>query len=703
MAAQSVKISGREYFKRAQRYIAEDDFKRSIDAYKKAIEKGYKKGSMHREIAYIHMKENNIRFAVDALKSALKYEIEKEVIYKELGRLYHNEGRYKMAINEFKKAVKINPDDIDTRKELAVVFERNNDLMSAVKEYEKTIDLGSNDPQTRLVIGRIYYMLGKNDLAEKFIFEAIGAGLDTAECYATLGRVYIEKNEYIKAIDELQKAVKIAPLNVEFHMDLARLYERIDINEAIVEFEKSVELGYCKTDIYLILGRLYMMKKDIKKAIRNFRKVKARFLDDVNIDFEIGKVYESSGEFEKAIQYFEKAVNASNKNNSFRIYLGNAYIRAHNKDRALELLKYAYRHAGESMESYEKNGLLNKIEMLEGKTKLNSKPPNLLVILTNKCNLNCIMCSRINYAQGVLPYDAVKKLFVIYPYIDHINWQGGEAFLVDYFKELIFETSKYPHIRQEITTNGLFFDKEWARIFSNGNIQLTCSIDSVNKETYEYIRKGAKYSKLLKSLDNIKKAKKKGNNLNMNIRVTVMKSNFKELHLFPAFCRKYGFTGLSFDKLLPELVPEEDIINGSNKKIRKELYKIITDVESECAANAISFVCDFKSDICQGPENEESSGIAEQDDGKFEGNNTKQKNTFERNFNVSCLFPWERFTVNYDGGVEPSCECESYVGNLKQESFKHIWNGEKIQLYRKYVHDGKNVKICPQECRFSKI
>jgi sulfatase maturation enzyme AslB (radical SAM superfamily) len=77
---------------------------------------------------------------------------------------------------------------------------------------------------------------------------------------------------------------------------------------------------------------------------------------------------------------------------------------------------------------------------------------------------------------------------------------GGEVFLVDYFKDLFAKASSYPNIDQSIITNGLLIDSQWLDILSGSRVNLTFSIDTVVKKTYEHIRQPAVFEDLLDNL-----------------------------------------------------------------------------------------------------------------------------------------------------------------------------------------------------------
>ncbi len=153
------------------------------------------------------------------------------------------------------------------------------------------------------------------------------------------------------------------------------------------------------------------------------------------------------------------------------------------------------------MSFYLKNKELNEAEFRDKKILINSRPLSLRIILTNHCNINCIMCNIGSQKDKfTIPYEVINKIMDFFPYLERLDWQGGEVFLVDYFEELLQKASLYPNISQTLQTNGLLLDKKWAQLLAKYNIAVLFSIDATTKETYERIRRGARFQDLLENI-----------------------------------------------------------------------------------------------------------------------------------------------------------------------------------------------------------
>ena len=68
------------------------------------------------------------------------------------------------------------------------------------------------------------------------------------------------------------------------------------------------------------------------------------------------------------------------------------------------------------------NALLNEYELSEGKTFLKSYPRELYLMLTNRCNLNCIMCLQRAEKPMYMPDSYKEDILKMAPYLQQIIW-----------------------------------------------------------------------------------------------------------------------------------------------------------------------------------------------------------------------------------------------------------------------------------------
>jgi AdoMet-dependent heme synthase len=155
---------------------------------------------------------------------------------------------------------------------------------------------------------------------------------------------------------------------------------------------------------------------------------------------------------------------------------------------------------------------------------INTKYPFLIDWATTyKCNLSCRHCRGMR--EGEISSERIRGL------LDEIaqlkpGWliiEGGEPLLRDDIYELL-TLARRKNLEVHLITNGMLLNSDWLSSLKKLGIRVMISIDGGNKETYENIRIGANFEKVVKVAvgcvqEGILEA----------INFTVMKKNFREI------------------------------------------------------------------------------------------------------------------------------------------------------------------------------
>ena len=179
-------------------------------------------------------------------------------------------------------------------------------------------------------------------------------------------------------------------------------------------------------------------------------------------------------------------------------------------------------------------------------------PVGLEFELSNKCNLECIMCSgffssSIRAHREKLPalresYDSkfVEQLLPYLVHLKHAKFLGGEPFMIDIYYEIwdrLIELN--PSCKISITTNGTVYTHKVKRVLEKLNCEIVVSIDSVVKATYESIRRNATMERTLANFEafaDYNRCKKQS----LSMAVCAMTSNAEELPGLVEFASRRG-------------------------------------------------------------------------------------------------------------------------------------------------------------------
>jgi len=241
---------------------------------------------------------------------------------------------------------------------------------------------------------------------------------------------------------------------------------------------------------------------------------------------------------------------------------------------------------------------------LHGEERLEKldKPKSTHIEITNKCNLNCLMCNtKMSDRKG--GYMTPKVFSKIISELSTVGIKGaglhtvGETFM---YKELdalvsIADKNKFDLF---ISTNAQFPDKiyDLYKKFPDVANTYRFSIDGAIEKTYEDIRVGGSFKKVLESLEVIHKINngKINNNISFSIDVVVSLTNIKEVPLFFQKFSKYCFPENINFHLINGISPDASYFNDTFP------YKNLIRSTVPCSLlfNSIFFTYDGRVTIC---------------------------------------------------------------------------------------------------------
>jgi len=111
----------------------------------------------------------------------------------------------------------------------------------------------------------------------------------------------------------------------------------------------------------------------------------------------------------------------------------------------------------------------------------------------------------------------------------------GELFASSNLLSLIggISAEDFPNLKLCIVTNGLLAEQNWTKLgdLQNRVRQICVTIDAAQADTYEKLRRGGTWSKIMESMTWLQQ-KKKQNNMELYTRMVVQKDNYKEVEDF---------------------------------------------------------------------------------------------------------------------------------------------------------------------------
>lgn len=290
--------------------------------------------------------------------------------------------------------------------------------------------------------------------------------------------------------------------------------------------------------------------------------------------------------------------------------------------------------------------LVNRLKLLRDFylrwTRVSGLPLELVIEVTNQCNLNCIMCTRQRMTRpvGFMKMGLYKKIIdEVADYLELVYLHGlGEPL----FHPGIFEMVKYAKkkgLSVGISTNATLLDKEKSRqLLSSGLDYLIIALDAATAETYRRVRGGENFDQVIENVEEYLKLKREAEN--------------------------HPFTVLQFVKLKENEREVEDF---------RRMWK-----NSRADVIRVKPVIDLL-------------------------RVNKQTGRLPRR---PCFYLWRQLNmVAWDGSfVTPCCmdsDGDYSLGDARKQTIKEIWNGPRMVALRRaqITGDWKKLPLC-QDCTY---
>ncbi|MDP3143744.1 MAG: radical SAM protein [Candidatus Omnitrophota bacterium] len=350
-----------------------------------------------------------------------------------------------------------------------------------------------------------------------------------------------------------------------------------------------------------------------------------------------------------------------------------------------------------------------------GQLKLYSESGNQLpriieMSLTGICNIDppCVMCVTRNSKSWQqryhLPAGIIEEMMPYLNSAEFVSLHGvaGEPLLSPKLFDTLSRIDK--KVYTMFATNGLLLTKEISgRLISAGLKEIDFSIDAANAVTYSKIRNNNGFPALVKNIKQLISLKKERgvSYPNIIINTVIMKENMPELPAFIDFAHELG---VSLARLR-FLVPAAENYEVNTDRFSFNYFKQRVDPNSNEFQRIMAIVKDkaTKYGVTVTSDNPEISALL---------NPSPQRNMRMNKIELtlvgdipqkylgviqqepSCKRPWESVLVYLDGDVRFCCHTHQIIGNLNNNSFIEIWNGQQAQIIRKNFLQNQWPKQC---------
>ena len=267
---------------------------------------------------------------------------------------------------------------------------------------------------------------------------------------------------------------------------------------------------------------------------------------------------------------------------------------------------------------------------------------------------------------GWSAFDAVAPLL---PTASHVNlFSSGEPTIGREVSRMIAAARRQaaPQAKVWVSTNGKRVPVEFLDSVMAPGMGLQFSVDGGSREVFEAVRRGIRFDELCRSLDAVHSRKGTLPYPSLAFSSTMSKRNIHDLANIFALAREYGVEHVVFYDEDPEVAAEEAfILDASDRPVFERQLPAI-DASGVPYSNGLTF---------RGPEGLRATEPPPPADPPV----------------LRCLAPWKVFHQRADGTVRTCCTLRTSMGNIREQSFDEIWNGDGYVGLRRAFAEQKGI------------
>ncbi len=327
------------------------------------------------------------------------------------------------------------------------------------------------------------------------------------------------------------------------------------------------------------------------------------------------------------------------------------------------------------------NFLLSEKERELGAARLYSLPRKLTIETTRQCNLRCVMCEKeiepgSNMDDISLPAELFEKVAEeVFPFLGLLTLTVyGEPLLTKYLDRVIELVCKYNVVLSMITNAVLLNNDDLMRRLIAARVQLSISFDGGTRETFDRIRAGARFDKVVRNIRRFQQLRREvpgGEHCRVGFIYVLMRSNVEELPRFVELAAELGADSISTAHVVvfkPELIDESLLYH-------RELSNRCLALAAE-KSRALGIPLDLPPPFDLAP-----------------GRACGRASAADRR--KHCNYLWEESYIEADGRVVTCCNHgRPVVGNIQRDSFAAIWNSEPYRAIRRQLGSEQPFDCC---------
>uniref|UniRef100_A0A4W2IMI2 dolichyl-phosphate-mannose--protein mannosyltransferase n=1 Tax=Bos indicus x Bos taurus TaxID=30522 RepID=A0A4W2IMI2_BOBOX len=251
--------------------LAEQErFKEAEEIYLAGIKKCPDSSDLHNNYGVFLVDTGFPEKAVAHYQQAIKLSPSHHVAMVNLGRLYRSLGDNSVAEEWYKRALQV-ARKTEILSPLGALYYNTGRYEEALQTYREAVALQPSQRELRLALAQVLAVIGQTKEAEKMTSHIVSEETGCLECYRLLSAIHSKQEQHDKALDAIDKALKLKPKDPKVISELFftkgnQLREQNLLDKAFESYKAAVELNPDQAQAWMNMGGIQHIKGNYVSA-----------------------------------------------------------------------------------------------------------------------------------------------------------------------------------------------------------------------------------------------------------------------------------------------------------------------------------------------------------------------------------------------------------------------------------------------------
>ena len=243
-----------------------------------------------------------------------------------IAQIHERKEEWRQAYSVLNKIRVLNPTRVEARVKLAQILLASNQLDKALLDAKEILEMASNDARAHALMAAVQYRLENHEGAMREVDKALKIDPLNNEAQLVLARIHISQKNYDQAHEVIDAAIKSNPESVSVYLLKIRTYQETGNKKGIENtYLTLIDRFPNKLSYRHALARFYIDNKDIDKAEKIFSKLIEENPESVDEKIRFVAFTRQHRSEDQSISLLKDYIREDNNESQFKLTLGKLY------------------------------------------------------------------------------------------------------------------------------------------------------------------------------------------------------------------------------------------------------------------------------------------------------------------------------------------------------------------------------------------